>query len=75
MGKDGDSVDEDEDGERRHVAPDPDDVARRAEGRPPEERSSEDPTAQAEAILEDSEDRVSEGSERSMPDPSTGPEP
>jgi hypothetical protein len=30
----------------------------RAEGRPPEERASQDPTAQAEAILEDSEERT-----------------
>ncbi len=39
---------------------DHDEVASRAEGRPPEERSSADPTGQAEAILEDSEERVSE---------------
>jgi hypothetical protein len=45
--------------------PDPDDVKSRAEGRPPEERSSEDPTAQAEAVLQDSEDRISDGAERS----------
>jgi hypothetical protein len=43
------------------ATPDPVEVARRAEGRPPEERSSEDPTGQAEAILQESEDRVSDG--------------
>jgi hypothetical protein len=43
--------------------PDPVDVASRAEGRPPEERSSEDATAQAEAILQDSEDRIAKGAE------------
>jgi hypothetical protein len=43
------------------ATPDPEDVASRAEGRPPEERSSEDATAQAEAILQDSEDRIAEG--------------
>lgn len=45
-------------------APDPDDVEHRAEGRPPEERSSEDPTAQAQAILQESEDRIAEGAEK-----------
>jgi hypothetical protein len=30
----------------------------RAEGRPPEEKASQDPTTQAEAILEDSEERT-----------------
>jgi hypothetical protein len=49
----------DETGEPARAIPDPDEVASRAEGRPPEERSSEDPTAQAEAILQESEDRVS----------------
>lgn len=52
--------------------PDPEEVARRAEGRPPEERSSEDPRAQAEAILQDSEDRISEGAERSERPPFSG---
>lgn len=45
--------------------PDPEDVASRAEGRPPEEQSSEDATAQAEAILQDSEDRIADGAEDS----------
>lgn len=45
--------------------PDSEKVKRRAEGRPPEERSSDDPRAQAEAILEDSEDRVAQGSAKS----------
>jgi hypothetical protein len=33
-------------------------AASRADGRPPEEQASQDPTAQAESILEDSEDRT-----------------
>ena len=50
----------DEPREADGATPDPGEVASRAEGRPPEERSSEDPTGQAEAILQESEDRVSE---------------
>jgi len=42
-------------------------VASRADGRPPEEASSDDPTSQAEAILEDSEERVEEGAADSEP--------
>jgi hypothetical protein len=45
--------------------PDPDEVASRAEGRPPEERSSDDPTGQAEVILEESEARIEEGAAKS----------
>jgi hypothetical protein len=45
--------------------PDADNVKSRAEGRPPEEESSEDPAAQADAILQDSEDRIAEGSDGS----------
>ena len=48
-------------------APDPDDVGSRAEGRPPEEQSSDDPTAQATAILQESEDRIAEGADDSGP--------
>ena len=70
MDADGDAVDET--GRPSDRSPDPDEVARRAEGRPPEERSSEDPTAQAEAILRDSEDRISEGADRSLPDEAGG---
>jgi hypothetical protein len=33
-------------------------IASRAGGRPPEERSSDDPEAQAKAILEESEERI-----------------
>jgi hypothetical protein len=33
-------------------------VATRADGRPPEEAQSDDPEQQAEAILDDSEERV-----------------
>lgn len=50
--------------------PDPGEVASRAEGRPPEERSSEDPTGQAEAILQESEERVSERAGKAEPPPS-----
>ena len=54
-------------GEQLGGTPDADDVTSRAEGRPPEERSSDDPTEQAEAILQESEDRVAEGAEGSEP--------
>jgi hypothetical protein len=51
---------------RTHVEPaDPEKVNSRAEGRPPEERSSDNPRLQAEAILEDSEDRLAQGSAKS----------
>lgn len=49
------------------ATPDSEEVASRAEGRPPEERSSEDPTAQAEAILQESEERVSDRADRAEP--------
>ena len=45
--------------------PEPAAVSSRASGRPPEEESSEDPERQAEVILEESEDRTIEGSEKS----------
>jgi hypothetical protein len=54
------------------ATPDPEDVASRAEGRPPEERTSEDATAQAEAILQDSEDRIADGAEDSEASPLPG---
>jgi hypothetical protein len=41
------------------------DVESRAEGRPPEEADSDDPEAQAEAILEDSEGRLEKASRES----------
>jgi hypothetical protein len=44
--------------------PDPVEVEQRAEGRPPEERSSEDPAAQAQAILQESEDRIADGASK-----------
>jgi hypothetical protein len=40
-------------------------VETRAEGRPPEEAASENPEEQAQAILEESEDRVQQGADRS----------
>jgi hypothetical protein len=53
--------------------PDPDKVASRADGRPPEEASSDNPEAQAQAILEESEDRIAAGAHTS--DPIDGPFP
>lgn len=47
------------------TTPDAERVQSRAEGRPPEEGSSANPKAQAEAILEDSEARVAKGSAKS----------
>ncbi len=47
------------------ATPDAERAQSRAEGRPPEEESSDNPKAQAEAILEDSEDRVAQGSAKS----------
>jgi hypothetical protein len=42
-------------------------VASRAEGRPAEEESSHDPDAQAQAILEDSEERIADGARAADP--------
>jgi hypothetical protein len=47
-------------GERPGPDPDRVKVARRAGGRPPEERDSDRPAEQAEAVLEESEARVAE---------------
>jgi hypothetical protein len=47
--------------------PDADNVTSRAEGRPPEERTSEDPEAQAQAVLQESEDRIADGADGSEP--------
>jgi len=65
MSNEGDS--KDEVAEPPSGRPDAEDVTSRAEGRPPEEQSSDDPTAQAEAILQESEDRLAEGAEGSEP--------
>jgi hypothetical protein len=65
MSNEGDGTDEA--GEPTGDRPDSEDVTSRAEGRPPEEQSSDDPTAQAEAILQESEDRLAEGAEGSEP--------
>jgi hypothetical protein len=43
-------------------------TASRADGRPPEEQASQDPTAQAETILEDSEDRTQRRAEAADPE-------
>jgi hypothetical protein len=45
--------------------PDPQAVSSRADGRPPEEASSDNPEAQAQAILEDSEKRTADGARAS----------
>jgi hypothetical protein len=47
--------------------PDPEAVASRAEGRPPEEGSSDNPGAQAQAILEESEERIAHGAHTADP--------
>jgi hypothetical protein len=47
--------------------PSSDNIASRAEGRPPEESSSENPPEQAAAILQESEDRTAEGAAGSEP--------
>jgi hypothetical protein len=52
--------DDESDGEPRHEA-----VVSRASGRPPEEESSEEPEHQAEVILEESEERIEEGADKS----------
>ena len=57
----------DQESEDLNGMPDPEAVAHRADGRPPEEESSDDPMAQAQAILEDSEERTAEGAESSEP--------
>ena len=58
----------DDPGEALGGTPDLENVATRAEGRPPEEQSSEDPTAQAETILQESEDRIAERADQSESD-------
>jgi hypothetical protein len=50
-------------------------TASRADGRPPEERASQDPTAQAETILEDSEDRTQRRAEAADTDVEEGEAP
>ena len=64
MSDEGDSV---EASGRMGGRPDADNVTSRAEGRPPEEETSEDPAAQSEAVLEESEDRIAEGADGSEP--------
>jgi hypothetical protein len=46
----------------------PKNVETRADGRPPEEAEAENPEQQAEAVLEDSEDRLENAIRRSGPD-------
>jgi hypothetical protein len=48
-------------------SPDPRAVVSRADGRPPEEFSSDDPEAQAQVILEESEERIADGAAASAP--------
>jgi hypothetical protein len=64
MSEDQESVNEDI--EELGDMPDHETVASRADGRPREEESSDDPNAQAQAILEDSEKRISEAAKRSL---------
>ncbi len=65
MSNDRDSVEDA--GELLGGEPDADSVTARAEGRPPEEESSEDAAAQAEAIQQETEDRIAEGADGSEP--------
>jgi hypothetical protein len=46
---------------------DPEAVASRADGRPAEEESSDNPEAQARAILEESQQRIADGAHSSDP--------
>src|ERR1035437_8412950 len=48
--------------------PDPEAVSSRAEGRPPEEASTDDPERQAQVILEESEERILNGAAKSEGD-------
>jgi hypothetical protein len=51
---------------RKRMGTSPENVETRADGRPPEEAESEDPEGQAEAILEESEDRLEDGARKSV---------
>ena len=62
-----DKPEQNEESSIRSSKPDPEKVESRAKGRPPEERSSDDSRKQAEAILEESEDRVAKRAARSEP--------
>jgi hypothetical protein len=53
--------------------PDPAAVVHRADERPPEEATSDDPIAQAQAILEDSEERTAEAAAGSEQQAGNGP--
>ena len=64
---------EDQESEELDGMPDPEAVAHRADGRPPEEESSDDPMAQAQTILEDSEERTAEGAAGSVRPARPGP--
>jgi hypothetical protein len=55
------------DDDRGDELPDPEAVATRADGRPPEEASSDDPEAQAQTILLESEERIADGATGSEP--------
>jgi hypothetical protein len=55
--------------------PHPKAVASRADGRPPEESSSDDPHAQAQVILEESEERIADGAAASAPSDEPFPKP
>jgi hypothetical protein len=65
----------DSESEELDGSPDPKAVASRADGRPPEEASSGDPDAQAQAILEESEERIADGARASAPSDEQFPKP
>jgi hypothetical protein len=65
----------DSESEELGSSPDPKAVANRADGRPPEEASSDDPDAQAQAILEEWEERIGDGARASTPSPEPFPMP
>lgn len=51
--------------EASDTLPDPEKVASRGEGRPPEENPTADPVSQSQVILEESEERLEETARRS----------
>jgi hypothetical protein len=62
-----DSSPQDPESDELGSPPDPKAVASRADGRPPEEASSDNPEAQAQVILEESEGRIADGAHAADP--------
>ena len=57
------------------ITPDPESIAARADGRPPEEASSDNPMTQAQTILDESEERVEAGAKGSeLTEPAAPPQ-